>query len=244
MDRMIYVGMVGAKETAEVQRLLSNNLANANTTGFRADLEQLRSLPLYGETHPSRVLVRAETPTSDFSPSPPVKTGRDLDVAIQGEGWIAVQAPDGNEAYTRAGNMRLSSGGILTTGSGHPVVGNGGPVALPPVQKLEIGKDGTVSARLLGEENTVVLDRIKLVRPPEAQLAKGHDGLFRLGGGETAPADAAVKLIPGAIESSNVNAVEALVDMIGLARLFELQVKVMQEAQNTDAATTKLVSGG
>jgi flagellar basal-body rod protein FlgF len=170
-----------------------------------------------------------------------MRTGRDLDIAIQGEGWIAVQGADGSEAYTRAGNLRLSSGGILITGSGNPVIGNGGPVALPPVQKLEIGTDGTVSARLLGQDNMVVLDRIKLVRPPEAELAKGSDGLFRLGSGEEAPADASVKVISGAIESSNVNTVEALVDMIGLARLFELQVKVMKEAQNTDAATTKLV---
>jgi flagellar basal-body rod protein FlgF len=239
---MIYLGMIGAKETAEVQGLLSNNLANANTTGFRADLERLRSVPVFGDGQPSRAAVQGETPASDFSPSAPIATDRELDVAIQGEGWIAVQAPDGNEAYTRAGDLRLSAGGILTTASGHPVLGNDGPVALPPVQKLEIGTDGTVSATTLGEDNLVVLDRIKLTRPPESGLTKGRDGLFRLGPDEAAPADASVRLVSGAIESSNVNAIETLVDIIGMARLFELQVKVMKEAEDTDAATTKLIS--
>lgn len=242
MDRMIYLGMVGAKQTSEVQGLLSNNLANANTTGFRADLEHLTKVPIYGDGQASRVAVQAETPASDFTTSPPITTGRDLDIAIQGDGWIAVQAPDGNEAYTRAGDLQISAGGILTTGAGHPVMGNAGPVALPPVRKIEIGTDGTVSATMLGEDNLVVLDRIKLVRPPQSEMSKGHDGLFHLGPDGEAPPDASVKVISGAIESSNVNAVETLVDMISAARLFELQVKVMKEAENTDAATTKLIS--
>lgn len=241
MDRMVYIGMVGARETADAQGIVSNNLANANTTGFRADLEHLRSVPVYGDGYPSRAFAVAETPASDLSPSAPIKTGRDLDVAVQGEGWIAVQAPDGSEAYTRAGDLRLSSGGILTTGSGHPVIGNSGPIALPPVQKLEIGSDGTISAKLLGQTNMAVLDRIKLVRPPQDQMMKGEDGLFRLATGDEAPADATVGLVSGAIESSNVNSVEALVKMIDLSRLFDLQVKVMKEAENTDAATTRLL---
>jgi len=239
---MIYLGMTGAKETSDIQGLLSNNLANVSTTGFRADLERLRSVPVYGDGQASRVAVQGETPGSDLSPGAPITTGRDLDIAVQGEGWIAVQAPDGNEAYTRAGDLRLSAGGILTTASGHPVIGNSGPVALPPAEKLEIGTDGTVSAIMPGQDNLAVLDRIKLTRPPESSLSKGLDGLFRLGPDEIAPADASVKLVSGAIESSNVNAIETLVDMIGMARLFELQVKVMKEAENVDAATTKLIN--
>lgn len=242
MDRMIFLGMIGAKETAEVQGLLSNNLANASTTGFRADFERMRNVPVYGDGYASRAAVQGETPASDFAPSPPITTGRDLDVAIQGEGWIVVQGPDGNEAFTRAGDLRLSAGGILTTGSGHPVLGNSGPVALPPVSKLEIGTDGTVSASMPGNNNLIVLDRIKLAKPPESSLTKGSDGLFRLGPDESAPADASVRLISGAVESSNVNTIETLVSMIEMARLFELQVKIMKEAENTDAATTKLIS--
>lgn len=244
MDRMIYVGMLGAREAAEAQGVVSNNLANANTTGFRADLQNLESRPLYGPGFPSRALAGAQSPGVDLSPAPPITTGRDLDVAIQGEGWIAVQAADGNEAYTRAGDLQLSAGGILTNGAGHPVLGNAGPVALPPAERIEIGRDGTVSAKLLGQDNLAVLDRIKLVRPPAQELVKGEDGLFRLRGGEEAQADASVTLVAGAIESSNVNTVETLVQMMSLARLFEMQVKVMKEAESTDQAASLLVRPG
>jgi len=241
MDRMIYLGMVGAREATEAQGVVSNNLANANTTGFRADLQNLESRPLYGPGFESRVYAGASSPGVDLSPSPPVTTGRDLDIAIQGEGWIAVQGADGNEAYTRAGDLQVSAGGILTNGAGHPVLGNAGPVALPPAERIDIGRDGTVSAKLLGQENLAVLDRIKLVRPPGQDLIKGGDGLFRLRGGEEAQADASVTLVSGAIESSNVNSVESLVQMISLARLFEVQVKVMKEAESTDQSASQLV---
>jgi flagellar basal-body rod protein FlgF len=167
-----------------------------------------------------------------------------LDVAVQGDGWIAVQAADGNEAYTRAGDLQISAGGILTNGAGHPILGNSGPVALPPAERIDIGRDGTVSAKLLGQDNPAVLDRIKLVRPPAQDLVKGEDGLFRLQGGEAAQADASVTLVAGAIESSNVNTVEALVQMMSLARLFEMQVKVMKEAESTDQASSLLVRPG
>lgn len=244
MDRMIYIGMVGAREVAEAQGVVSNNLANASTTGFRADLQHLESRPLYGPGFGSRVFSGADSPGVDLSPAPPVTTGRDLDVAIQGEGWIAVQGADGNEAYTRAGDLQISAGGILTNGAGHPVRGNAGPVALPPAERIEIGRDGTVSAKLLGQDNLAVLDRIKLVRPPGRDLVKGEDGLFRLRGGEEAEADASVTLVAGAIESSNVNSVDALVQMLSLARLFEMQVKVMKEAESTDQAASQLVRPG
>jgi flagellar basal-body rod protein FlgF len=244
MDRMIYVGMVGAREVAEAQGVVSNNLANANTTGFRADLQNLESRPLYGPGFGSRVFAGADSPGVDLTPAPPVTTGRDLDVAVQGEGWIAVQAGDGNEAYTRAGDLQISAGGILTNGAGHPVLGNAGPLALPPAERIEIGRDGTVSAKLMGQDNLAVLDRIKLVRPPGQDLVKGEDGLFRLRGGEEAQADASVTLIAGAVESSNVNTVDALVQMMSLARLFEMQVKVMKEAESTDQSASQLVRPG
>ena len=241
MDRLLYIGMVGAREVADAQGVVSNNLANANTTGFRADLLQMQSRPLYGPGQPSRAYADAGSPGADLSPAPIVRTGRDLDVAIQGEGWIAVQAADGNEAYTRAGDLQVSAGGIVTNGAGHPVLGNAGPVALPPVERIEIGRDGTVSAKLLGQDNLAVLDRIKLVRPPQEGLAKGADGLFRMEDGQEAVADASVTLVSGAIESSNVNSVEALVQMMSLARQFELQVKVMKKAEANDEAASRLV---
>jgi flagellar basal-body rod protein FlgF len=243
VDRMVYLGMVGARDTAEAQAIVSNNLANANTTGFRADLEQLKSLPVYGPGQASRAYAVVQTPASDLTPSAPINTGRDLDVAVQGDGWIAVQAPDGTEAYTRAGDLHISTGGILTTGAGHPVLGNGGgPVALPPAQKVDIAADGTISVQPTGQTDMVVLDRIKLVRPPDSELTKGEDGLFRLASGDEAPADGTVRVVSGAIESSNVNSVDALVRMIDLSRTFDLQVKVMKEAESTDASATRLIS--
>jgi flagellar basal-body rod protein FlgF len=243
VDRMVYVGMVGARDTAEAQAIVSNNLANANTTGFRADLEQFESLPVYGPGHPSRAYAIVQTPASDLTPSAPINTGRDLDIAVQGDGWIAVQAPEGTEAYTRAGDLHISTGGILTTGAGHPVLGNaGGPIALPPAQKVDIAADGTISIQPTGQSSMVVLDRIKLVRPPDSELTKGEDGLFRLASGNQAPADGTARVVSGAIESSNVNSVEALVRMIDLSRTFDLQVKVMKEAENTDASATRLIS--
>lgn len=244
MDRMLYIGMAGARDVTEAQGLVANNLANANTTGFRADLHQLQSLPLYGPGMPSRAYAEASSPGVDLSPAPPIATGRDLDVAIQGDGWLAVQAPDGREAYTRAGDLQISAGGILTNGAGHPVLGNGGPVALPPSEKIEIGRDGTISAKLAGQDNLAVLDRIKLVRPPAEELVKGEDGLFRLQDGDEANADASVVLVAGALESSNVNSVASLVQMLDLARLFELQAKVMQEAESTDEAASRLIRLG
>jgi flagellar basal-body rod protein FlgF len=244
MDRMIYIGMTGARGIADAQGVVSNNLANANTTGFRADLQQMKSLPLFGPGYAARVYASADSPGTDLSPAPLIATGRDLDVGIQGDGWISVQAADGSEAYTRSGDLQVSAGGILTTGAGHPVLGNGGPVAIPPAERIVIGKDGTVSAKLLGQGNLAVLDRIKLVRPPNAQLNKGDDGLFRLKGGDGADVDASVTLVAGAVESSNVNSVESLVQMMSLARLFELQVKVMKEAESTDSASSALIRPG
>jgi flagellar basal-body rod protein FlgF len=223
--------------------VVTNNLANVSTTGFKADLQAFLSRPVYGDGYDSRVYATNEAPATDLAPGTLVSTGRDLDVAVEGDGWIAVQAPDGTEAYSRAGDFQLTSTGLLVNGGGHPVLGNGGPIVIPPAEKIEIGDDGSISVLPLGQApNTLaVLDRIKLVRPAAADLAKGEDGLMHLADGATAPADAAVKLVTGALETSNVNAIGAMVDMIALARQYELQVKMMQTAEQTDAASAELL---
>jgi len=246
MDRLLYVAMSGARETMRAQAVNTNNLANANTTGFRADLEAFKSLPVLGPGYDSRVYSVAEGEGVDFQPGPAVSTGRELDVAVNGEGWIGVQAPDGNEAYTRAGDLQVDSFGLLMTGAGHPVMGNSGPIAVPPFEKIEIAADGTISVRPLGQAANAlaVVDRIKLVNPPASELAKGSDGLIRRGGGEPAEADAAVRIQSGAIESSNVNAIEAMVNLIQLARQFEAQIKVMKSAEDNDRASSQLMRMG
>lgn len=243
MDRMLYIAMTGASQTMLAQAANSHNLANVSTTGFRADLEAFRSLPVYGPGHPARAYAMTESPGTDFSPGAIIATGRDLDVAVSGSGWIAVQAPDGGEAYTRAGDLRITAEGLLVTGVGHPVLGNGGPIAVPPFEKLEIGGDGTISIQPLGQgaETLAVVDRIKLVDPPAQELKKGTDGLLRLEGGEIADPEARVQLVSGMLESSNVGAVDAMVRMIELSRQFELQVKAMKTAEENDAASGRLL---
>ncbi len=246
MERMLYVAMSGARQAMLAQAAHANNLANANTTAFRADLNSFRSMPLFGPGLPSRVYAMDERPGVDFTPGTIGRTGRDLDIAIDGEGWIAVQAADGTEAYTRAGNLHLGPGGRLLTAGGRPVLGADGPLAVPPYEKLEIGADGTVSVRGLGQAaNTLtVVDRIKLVRPPVEDLVRGEDGLFRLRNGLAAEPDASVRVVAGALEQSNVNSIEAMVSMLTLQRSFELQVKLMQAAEQNEERTTELMRLG
>jgi len=246
MDRMLYLAMTGAREVMNAQAVNTNNLANATTTGFRADMETVLSLPLYGPGQASRVYGVTEGTGVDLTPGALQKTGRELDVAVDGNGWIAVQAPDGGEAYTRAGDLHVNSLGILTTGAGHPVLGNGGPIAIPPNGKLDIGSDGTISIRPLGQgpKALAVVDRIKLVKLPPDQVTKGEDGLMRLRGGGKADADASVRLVSGALEASNVDAVGSMVRLIELARLYESQVKLMRTAEENDRSSAQLLRMG
>lgn len=243
MDRMLYVAMSGAQETSLAQARNTHNLANASTTGFKASLDAFSSRHVSGPVHETRTYAVAEDMRVDLSPGPLQATGRDLDVAVQDRGWIAVQAPDGSEAYTRAGDLRVDSMGQLTTGTGLPVLGDGGPVAIPPFQTLEIGSDGTISIQPLGQEaNTLArVDRIKLVNPDPAELVRGTDGLIRHAEGLEQPPDAAVNLVSGMLEASNVNTVDAMVRMIDLARHFEMQVKMMKTAEDNDAASAALL---
>jgi len=244
MDRLLYIAMTGASQTSKAQAVNSNNLANASTNGFRADLDAFRTLPLNGPGHASRAYAVDEGQGVDFNQGTLNATGNPLDIAIKGSGWIAVQAPDGSEAYTRAGNLQINDVGQLLTGAGNPVLGgDGAPVALPPFEKLDIGDDGTVSIRAQGQEASTIanVNRIKLVNPDPGQMYKGRDGLMRVEQGVQVVPDANVQLANGVLESSNVNPVESLVNMITLARQFEMHVKVMSTAQENDAATTSLM---
>lgn len=243
MDRFLYLAMTGAKHNLQAQQHTSHNLANANTPGFRADLDAYLSAPVYGPGNPTRVYSEETRIGADMSGGPMMNTGRDLDVAVQGQGWLAVQAADGTEAYTRRGDLHVNNAGLLETGAGQLVMGNNGPVAVPPAQSMTIGEDGTVSIVPLGQEGNVqaVVDRIKLVNPPAAQLEKANDGLFRLPNNEVAPADAAVRVAGGVLEGSNVNTVEALVALIDNARQFETNVKLLTTAKENDEASSRLL---
>jgi len=244
MDRSLYIAMSGAKQSLLAQNSNANNLANMQTTGFKSDLEWFRSRPVFGEGYPTRVYAMIEKPGTNFSPGVMQTTERDLDVAINGEGLIAVQGEDGKEAYTRAGDLRITPEGFLRTGTGLQVTGLNGPITIPPSEKLTIGSDGTISILPMGAGNATtlqVLDRIKLVNPEMKALEKLGDGLLHPKDGKPLVASADVSLTQGVLEGSNVNAFVAMTEMIELARNFELQTKVMKNADENSGASARLM---
>ena len=244
MDRMIYTAMTGLKHILEQQATTSHNLANSTSTGFRAQIDAFRAVPVKSEGLPTRAFVVDSTVGADFTPGPIQSTNRDLDVAVQGPGWIAVNLPDGTEAYTRNGSLKLSENGVLQTETGLNVMGDGGPISIPPDTAISIAKDGTVSAvsNVTTPSTTNVLGRIKLVNPAETNLVRGADGLFRTQNGAPAEGDATVSLIGGALEGSNVNVIDAMVNMINLGRQFDLQTKLLQNAENNANKAGQLFS--
>ena len=246
MDRLIYTAMTGAKHALEQQATTANNLANATTTGFRAQLDQFRAVPVQGAILPTRAFVVDSTTGSDFRSGVIQQTGRELDVAVQGDGWIAVRAADGSEAYTRNGSLKVDENGILQTHDGLRVQGDGGELALPPGRNIAMARDGTISLVPDGSDATglTAIGRLKLVNPPAADLVRGDDGLFRTKAGTPAPLDPNVTLISGALESSNVNVVDEMVNMISLARQFDMHMKLLQHAENNDSKATQLLGTG
>jgi flagellar basal-body rod protein FlgF len=244
MDRLIYVAMAGAQQLFNQQAVVAHNLANAGTAGFKADTTAFRVAPVSGPGPSTRAYAVETTPSADLAAGHVEHTGRDLDVAIQGDGLFAVQTLDGNEAYTRNGSFQLSPDGVLTTSSGLTVLGDGGPISVPPNSNITIAKDGTISLTTLGQSaaNVTVLGRLKLVNPDKAGLLKGADGLFRLKGGETAEMDDNVTLVSNALEGSNVSSVGAMIDMIALARRFDLSMHMLQNAESDSQRATQLLA--
>jgi len=244
MDRSLYVGMTGASQIMAAQAVLAQNLANVSTTGFRADLHAMSAVPVEGPGFATRVNAVANVSGFSTESGMITQTGAPLDVAVMGSGWLAVQAKDGTEAYTRAGDLHLSPDGMLMTATGLPVLGDGGPLTIPPADSVSIGSDGTITIvpQGTGAKGASAIARLKLVNPPEAQLVKGVDGLIRTKDGTPAPLDAAVQVRSGALETSNVNAPRALVQMIELARMFDMQTRLMSTTDQNAASAQKLLS--
>ncbi|HEV7576951.1 MAG TPA: flagellar basal-body rod protein FlgF [Caldimonas sp.] len=241
MDRLIYLAMSGAKATMQRQETLANNLANVSTTGFRAELAAFRAVPVQGSGASTRVYALESTPGYDATPGQVAATGRNLDVAMKGASWLAVQGLDGTEAYTRAGSLDVNAEGNLVTVSGLTVLGDGGPIQVPPETQVSIATDGTVSATAANGRSTSI-GKLKLVTP-EAPLTRGTDGLFRGADGELS-ADPLARVQDGALEGSNVSAVETMVAMIAAARQFEAQMKSLTTADGNDKAASQLLSVG
>jgi flagellar basal-body rod protein FlgF len=250
MDRAIYTSMTGASQTLSRQASVAHNLANVSTNGYRSEEHRLRAVEIQrkGEALktalPTRAFVVDASTHTDFSSGPLMPTGRELDVAIKGKGWVALAMPDGTEAYTRSGSLEINLNGVLQTKSGISVAGDGGQITIPPEVKVTLGRDGTISViPESGAQNVVnVVGRIKLVNPPEANLVRGGDGLFRMNDRSAAPVDDAVQMVGGYTEGSNVNPVEQMVSMISLSRQYEMQIKMLQSADTNDRAATQILS--
>ena len=244
MDRLIYTAMGGASHILQQQASVGQNLSNVNTPGYRAAVNAFRAVPLVGEGLPTRTFVVDSTAGADFTPGVMQPTGRNLDMAVQGAGWIAIQMENGSEAYTRNGSFQVSPEGILQTRAGLNVAGDAGLITIPPNTEVTVGKDGTISTVPTGlpPNQVVLVGRIKLVNPAEEQMVRGDDGMFRTKDGKPAAADIAVKVAPGNLESSNVNTVEAMVSMISLARQFDMQMKMLQSADNNARQASQLLN--
>ena len=236
--------MTGARETSLAQAMTSNNLANAKTTGFKADLAQFRSMPAYGDGLPSRAFVMNERAGYNFDSGSAITTGRDLDVTVRGEGWLVVQNEQGEELLTRRGDLKVTTNGQLVNGAGLPILGDGGPIALPPFEKIDIAKDGTITILPLGAEAnaTAIVERIRLVNPDPTTLEKNSQGLFKSREQQAFIADANVTLESGALESSNVSVVSELTNMINYSRQFEVQVKLMSSVEERGRALDRLLN--
>ena len=244
MDKLIYTAMTGAKHAFVQQAGVAHNLANASSIGYRAMEHKFRAVPVVGEGVPTRAFVVDASVADTFEQGPLMATGRPLDVAVQGAGWIAVEAADGREAYTRAGNLQLNANGLLQTANGLNVVGGGGPIAVPPDNRVTVSADGTVSVvPLFGTPNNVNdVGRIKLVNPPERDLTRGDDGLFRTRSGAPADVDENVRLASATLEGSNVDPVDSMISMISLARQFEMHIKMLQTAEANAGKADQVLS--
>lgn len=239
MDRLIYTAMTGAKHVFMQQAGTANNLANASTVGFKAQEHRFRAVPVLSEAMPTRAFVVDASVADVFDPGPVMFTGRNLDVSVRGKGWISVQTPDGGEAYTRAGSLEVDVNGQLVTKSGYPVLGDSGTIIIPPDNTIEIAEDGTVSVVPASGARNISnpIGRMKLVDPEESNLVRGADGLFRTRDNQPAVLDERMRITSGTLEGSNVNVTDAMVNLISLARQFEMQVKMMQTAdQNAQRA--------
>lgn len=244
MDRALYLAMSGGVQTMNAQTIHANNLANVNTTGFRADFEQARSMQVYGDYYPDRVYAMTENPATRYTQGSMIETGRNLDIAVKGKGFISVYDSEGKEAYTRAGDLQINSAGQLVTGSGLPVAGNKGPIFLPPLKSLTITPDGSISIVPQGgaANEVTVIDQIKLVNPDAETIRKGEDGLIHpKNANQVFAADPNVKVASGFVEGSNVNAVEEMTHIMDLSRRFEMNIKMMNTIREDSAASEKIL---
>jgi flagellar basal-body rod protein FlgF len=242
MDKLIYTAMTGAQHILDQQATNSNNLANATSTGFKAQIDSFLAVPVIGGGLNTRTFVVNSTSGADFTPGAIQQTGRALDVAVEGKGWLSVMRPNGTEGLTRNGSLKISANGVLQTASGLNVLGDGGPISIQPNTVVSIASDGSISTVNDGDNPgpSTPVDRLKLTNPDESTLIRAEDGLFMTPVGKPAVADASVKVVGGALESSNVSVIKAMVNMISLARQFDVQMKLLTNAESNDTKASQI----
>jgi len=243
MDRLIYTALSGMRGAMSRQTTTANNLANANTTGFRAEMSSATALWVRGAGLESRAPVTQDVVGADMAPGSVTQTGRDLDVAMQGGALLAVQAEDGSEAYTRRGDLQVSATGVVTTGDGHPVLGDGGPLTIPPADSIRIADDGAIWIVPTGGDPSQPqqVDRLKLVTTAGTRVQKSSDGLFRVANGGALPSDPDARVTPQALEGSNVNTSQTLIDMIEASRSWDMQLQLVTSAREMDTSAADLM---
>ncbi|NIJ39657.1 flagellar basal-body rod protein FlgF [Sphingopyxis panaciterrae] len=243
MDRLIYTSLTAMRGSMARQTAIANNLANAQTPGFRADMAEAQTLWLNGSGVNARAVSSEEVIGADMRAGTITATGRDLDIAMQGDAMLVVQAADGEEAYTRRGDLMVAPSGLLSTGDGHPVQGTQGPVTIPPADAVTIDDEGRVFVVPAGgdPENPVEVDRLRLATPTGSDIVKGLDNLFRVKGGGILPDDPEARVITRSIEGSNVAATSALVEMIEASKSWDSQLKLISDARDMDSATANLM---
>ncbi|MBD58625.1 MAG: flagellar biosynthesis protein FlgF [Citromicrobium sp.] len=243
MDRLIYTALSGMQASMDRQRAIASNMANTNTLGFRAELIEQRAMTIEGHPNEARAMQTARVTGADMRGGEIMETGRDLDIAMATDSLMAVQAQDGTEAYTRRGDLSLTATGLLVTGEGHPVLGDTGPITVPPGGRISISEDGTVTRTDpdAPEAPPAEVGRIKLVSYEGSPIAKGLDGLFRVEGGGILPTDAEARVQTGALEQSNVKPTEVLVAMIEEQRLFAMRSKLVTTARQLDESGAQLM---
>ena len=243
MDRLVYTAYSGLRGRMAAQASIANNMANASTVGFRSDSFNMEQLAGKGAGFDGRALMSEEVVDADRKAGAIVNTGRDLDVAIDGNAWMAVQAADGEEAYTRRGDLSIAPSGVLQTGDGFPVIGNGGPITIPPAAKVTISADGSILVVPPGgdRDKPQIVDRLKLVDPKGTTTLKGMDNLLRVKDGGTLPANLDATVKTGSLEQSNVNVTETLIQMIENQRSYEIQAKMLNTAKDLDEGGASLM---
>ena len=251
MDRLIYTAVSGMNASMLRQRMIASNMANAQTIGFRAETMQFTPQTLTNPQDGASLEVRSMTSGvvrgATMKAGPLTQTGRELDLAMAGDALLTVQSPDGGEAYTRRGDLSVSASGLVQNGDGRPVIGENGPVTVPLGSRIAIAPDGSVMASnpQAPDQPPIKIERLKLANWRGSLIEKDLTGLFRVpaanGVSGVLPLDEDARVQVGALEQSNVDPSQVLVEMLEAQRLYDMRTKLVATAKQLDESGAQLM---